>query len=241
MEPFSRGRYDVRAAQDAKDLTLAQNLRYRAFYTARGRARADGRDTDDYDAAATHVIVLDRATGGSVACFRYRLWDAQDLAQSYSAQWYDLAPLARIGGPLIEIGRLCLDPDQTSPDPMRLCMAAIARVVLGQGVSAMFGCASLNGADPAAHGPILGQLAGHIGPADRLPGQKAPQTVPFPETPGAPPPMPPLLQSYLALGGWVSDHAVIDSHFDTLHVLTVVEIAKIPPARVRALKLLAAD
>ncbi len=49
-------------------------------------------------------------------------------------------------------------------------------------------------------------------------------------------PMPPLLRTYLAMGGWVSDHAVIDRALHTLHVLTVVEIAKIPPARAKALR-----
>jgi len=50
-----------------------------------------------------------------------------------------------------------------------------------------------------------------------------------------------LLRSYLAMGGWVSDHAVIDAQMDTLHVLTAVEIATIPPARARILRMIAAD
>jgi hypothetical protein len=40
------------------------------------------------------------------------------------------------------------------------------------------------------------------------------------------------------LGGWVSDHAVIDPDLDTLHVFTAVEVARIPPARARALRAL---
>ena len=46
--------------------------------------------------------------------------------------------------------------------------------------------------------------------------------------------MPPLLRSYLAMGGWVSDHAVVDRDLDTLHVFTGLEIGAIPPARARA-------
>ncbi len=53
--------------------------------------------------------------------------------------------------------------------------------------------------------------------------------------------LPPLLRTYLGMGGWVSDHAVIDRDLDTLHVFTAVEIAKIPPARARALRAIAAD
>ena len=51
--------------------------------------------------------------------------------------------------------------------------------------------------------------------------------------------MPPLLRSYLAMGAWVSDHAVIDRDLNTLHVFTGVEIAAIPPARARLLRALA--
>ena len=38
--------------------------------------------------------------------------------------------------------------------------------------------------------------------------------------------MPPLLRSYLALGGWVSDHAVVDPGLQTMHVFTGVEIGR---------------
>ena len=52
--------------------------------------------------------------------------------------------------------------------------------------------------------------------------------------------MPPLLRSYLAMGGWVSDHAVVDRDMNTLHVFTGLEVRAIPPARARALRLVAA-
>ena len=48
--------------------------------------------------------------------------------------------------------------------------------------------------------------------------------------------MPPLLRSYLAMGGWVSDHAVVDPAMQTMHVFTGVEVAAIPPSRKRLLR-----
>ena len=48
--------------------------------------------------------------------------------------------------------------------------------------------------------------------------------------------MPPLLRTYLLMGGWVSDHAVVDSQMNTLHVFTGLEIAAIPPTRKRLLR-----
>ena len=51
--------------------------------------------------------------------------------------------------------------------------------------------------------------------------------------------MPPLLRTYLTMGGWVSDHAVVDAKMNTLHVFTGVEIAAIPPVRKRLLRAIA--
>ena len=51
--------------------------------------------------------------------------------------------------------------------------------------------------------------------------------------------MPPLLRTYLSMGGWVSDHAVVDRQMNTLHVFTGVEISAIPPARKRLLRAVA--
>ncbi len=48
--------------------------------------------------------------------------------------------------------------------------------------------------------------------------------------------LPPLLRTYLLMGGWVSDHAVVDDQLGTLHVFTGLEIAAIPPARQRLLR-----
>jgi len=48
--------------------------------------------------------------------------------------------------------------------------------------------------------------------------------------------MPPLLRSYLVMGGWVSDHAVIDNDLNTLHVFTGVEVKRVPRKRVSLLR-----
>jgi len=84
----------------------------------------------------------------------------------------------------------------------------------------------------------------HLAPRRWLPRVKAPAVFRFarrllpprPDLAAAMRAMPPLLRSYLAMGGWVSDHAVIDRDLGTLHVFTGLEIGRIPPARLRALR-----
>ena len=48
--------------------------------------------------------------------------------------------------------------------------------------------------------------------------------------------MPPLLRTYLIMGGWVSDHAVLDRELNTMHVFTGLEIDAVPAARARLLR-----
>ena len=73
-----------------------------------------------------------------------------------------------------------------------------------------------------------------------MPGIKAPEVVslsgPRPDLRRASELMPPLLRTYLLMGGWVSDHAVVDRAMNTLHVFTGLEIAAIPEARKRLLR-----
>ena len=76
------------------------------------------------------------------------------------------------------------------------------------------------------------------------PRRRAPETIDLPprhaDTRAAMRGLPPLLRSYLALGAWVSDHAVIDRDLNTLHVLVALDVARIPAARARSLHALAA-
>jgi L-ornithine Nalpha-acyltransferase len=83
----------------------------------------------------------------------------------------------------------------------------------------------------------------HLAPGRWRPRVKAPDVFRFarrlrrkPDARRAMLTMPPLLRSYLAMGGWVSDHAVVDRDLNTLHVFTGLEIRAIPEARARRLR-----
>ena len=90
-------------------------------------------------------------------------------------------------------------------------------------------------------------ISGNVGPDIWRPGEKAAQVIRFGTGPEmracdmarALETLPPLLRTYLAMGGWVSDHAVVDRDMGTLHVFTGLEISAIPAARARALRQIA--
>ena len=235
MRPLTRGRYTARLIQGDDDLTEAQALRHLAFKPGAGA----GRDHDDYDALCRHLLVSE-AGGSLVACCRLQDFaEAVDLSTSYSAQFYDLTRLSTFAGRRIELGRFCLHPAWTDPDILRLTWGALTSVVDAHRVTLLFGCSSFAGADPAVHLSALAALRPYIAPDACAPGPRAPERVALPQGGGALSGVPPLLRSYLAMGGWVSDHAVIDHEMDTLHVFTALPTATVPPARARALRAIA--
>jgi putative hemolysin len=238
------GRYRSRVAETPGDLRAAQALRHLCF---RGRPGLDG---DAFDARCTHVLVEDRA-GRLVCCYRLLpLGTGAEIGGSYSAQFYGLERLERFDAPMAELGRFCIHPEARDPDILRAAWAAMTAWVDARGVAFLFGCASFGGVEAGAHVLAFDMLAeSHLAPPRWRPRVKTAEVVRFAERvpgPGRPAAdrrealrrTPPLLKTYLAMGGWVSDHAVVDRDLGTLHVFTGVEIAAVPPARARALRAL---
>lgn len=246
-------RYRTRLAETEGDLVRCQRLRYLAFIEARGLAGPSGsgaRDEDEFDAHCRHVMVEDARTGQLVCCFRMMPFDSgAEIARSYSAKWYDLDRLRSYPGRLVEMGRFCVHPAHKDPAILRTAWNAMTRHVDDQGVGLLFGCSSFYGVDAEAYMDAFALLKErHLAPKRWLPRVKAPKVFRFASILRLRAPdmsvnvsaalrrMPPLLRSYLMMGGWVSDHAVIDEKLNTLHVFTGIEIARVPERRARLLR-----
>ncbi len=250
MTPIlARSRCCARLAQGPADLAAAQALRHLCFVQNAGLpARPGGIDTDAFDSRCLHLLVED-ADGQLVATFRLLLLSGgAQIGSSYSAQFYDLGALSAFPAPLAEIGRFCIRPGVRDADVLRVAWGALTRLVDDRGVQMLFGCSSFPGTDPAPYADAFALLgAAHLAPDPWRPQFRAPRVYPFAQALAgrvadprrAALAMPPLLRSYLAMGGWVSDHAVVDADLGTLHVFTGVEIARIPEARARALRAVA--
>ncbi|MDA8746780.1 GNAT family N-acetyltransferase [Litoreibacter sp.] len=241
---LEKGRYVARIAEGAADLQAVQSLRCQVF---RGACAGDGTsDEDRFDTSSTHVLVEEVGIGRLVCCFRMLTFDSGALANTgYSAQFYDLSTLADYAGPLVEIGRFCVAPGEHDGDILRVAWGAVTAHVDALGVTMLFGCSSFDGTSEVPHLDTLALLKDKfLAPQRWMPKVKARSVFPYaqaligrtPDRRLAVKGMPPLLRTYLAMGGWVSDHAVIDLDLGTLHVFTGVEIASIPPARARALR-----
>ncbi|PZX17551.1 putative hemolysin [Palleronia aestuarii] len=222
------------------DADLAQ-----AFALRRAAFRADRGGPDRFDAVSRHLIIEDPASGVPLGTCRLRpIADGSTLQETYCAEYYDLDPLLGRRGAVIEVGRLCVAPSGAAADILRVVWAALARIVERERAGLLIGCASFAGTDPDRHRAAFDLLGRHhLGP-DEIRPQGSARSIRFAtDAPVAArqglAALPPLLRSYLAMGGWVGGHAVIDDAMDTIHVFTALDVAAIPKTRRRALLSLA--
>lgn len=98
----------------AAALQEAQALRFKVFsaeFKAKLKGAEHGLDMDDYDIHCRHIGVRDLATGQLVATTR--LLDhqaASSLGRFYSEEEFSLHGLLQLQGPILELGRTCVDP-----------------------------------------------------------------------------------------------------------------------------------
>lgn len=238
---LTKGRYRARIAEIPQDVEAAQALRGLAFHTS-------GPDRDEFDGLCTHLLVEHRRSGTLVCCFRMLpLNDGSEIARSYSAQYYELSALESFEGKMVEMGRFCIHPDWHDPDILRVAWGAMTAYVDENDVQMLFGCSSFAGTETSAYLDAFAMLkARHLAPKHWWPRVKAPHVFRYaarlrrkPDAKKAMVKMPPLLRTYLMMGGWVSDHAVVDPQLNTLHVFTGLEIQAIPPSRKRLLRAIA--
>lgn len=247
-KPLVRGGYRARFAETRADLKATQRLRHICFVEAAGRPSAkDGLDRDQFDAVCDHMLIEDTA-GRLVCCCRVQVFDdLTSLQYGYTAEYYGLDGLKDFdfsegaGGSFLELGRFCVAHETTNADVLRLAWGMLARIVDLRGVAMIFGCSSFIGCDPKVYSDAFALLASRY-ISGRITA-KADETINLSDAAGevtdpakALAQVPTLLRSYLTMGGWVSDHAVVDRKMNTLHVFTGLEVASIPEARARALR-----
>jgi len=235
------GPLQARLANSADDLDAVQALRYRIFYERMGaRPLPDmarlRRDSDPFDTICDHLMVLDHARGAGadavVGTYRLIRREAARLCgRFYSAAEYDISRLVTYPGPVLELGRSCVDPAYRARSVMPLLWSGIAAYVFYYEIALMFGCASLPGTDPDQLAMPLSYLYHHHLAPPELRTRALPERYVDMRRidPGSIDPertlsvLPPLIKGYLRVGGFVGDGAVIDHQFNTTDVCVVVK------------------
>jgi putative hemolysin len=245
ISEVSHAHLEVRLAKSASEVEAAQALRYKVFYEEMGahptpQMRRLKRDFDEIDERSDHLVVHDPQregpTGSIVGTYRLIRGDRiKRLEEFYSSSEYDLSPIAKFPGRVLELGRSCVAPDYRCRSVMQLLWRGISEYVSAKGIGLMFGCGSLPGANIDRHADALTYLhANHLAPehlrirarADRY----EPMTLRDPwqlDLKAALAGLPPLIKGYLRLGGVVGDGAVLDREFNTTDICIIVETSRI--------------
>lgn len=241
MKTLHTSRYRACLARTGQDVASAQSLRGAVF-------RSADRDADPFDARCSHLLIEALPTRSLVATLRYQLLPAATgIAQTYSAQFYDLGPLGRWPGAMLELGRFCVVPGLNDPEILRLTWAFLTQVVDHHPIDLLFGCTSFAKAGEPVAADVYASMAQHLGPACWRPEAVAPEHFSISARGGSNAGQgparsisfqSPLLQGYLGLGGWISDDAVIDRDLGTMLVFTALEVDRIPRSRQRLLRAL---
>ena len=236
MEIVKVGHYRARFASSQKDIFAAQTLRYQCF----NLSNKFELDVDDFDTVCQHVLIENLETEKLICCYRILKFDnGENISSSYSSKFYDLKALESYTEPMIEIGRFCIDSEVNDPSVVLTAWAALAQIVDQNQTELLFGCSSFEGIKKEKYLDSFALLRDrYMAPDHWRPKIKAAQVFYYSkdliykvDKKKALLNMPPLLKTYLSMGAWVSDHAVVDLNMKTLHLFTGMEISKIPKSR----------
>ena len=236
MEIVRVDRYRARFASSQREVLAAQALRYQCF-NLQNKVELD---VDDFDTICQHVLIENLETNKLICCYRILNFEnGKDISNSYSAQFYDLKSIEGYSKPMIEVGRFCIDPEVNDPSVVLTAWAALAQIVAQSQTELLFGCSSFEGIDKGKYVDSFALLRDrYIAPVHWRPRIKSAKVFCYSkdlnckvDKKKALLNMPPLLKTYLSMGAWVSDHAVVDLNMKTLHLFTGMEISKIPQSR----------
>ena len=240
----------LQLANTEAELRAAQRLRYKVFVAELG---ADGPmvdhdqqlESDRYDSHFDHLLLSDRNRPADDQVIGvYRLLRGNQAAKAgrfYSEDEYDLAPLRNGGRQLLELGRACLHADYRRGTAMLELWKGLADYVEKHNIDVLFGIASFHGTDATSIAEPLAFLHHrHLAPPElrvraRSEGFQAMDLMQEDEIDrrAALLATPPLIKSYLRLGGFVGEGAFIDRAFNTTDVCLVLDTKQLNASQVR--------
>lgn len=234
----------VRRAETEAEIVAAQKLRFAVFSRVRdaafsAEAQETQRDIDEYEPYCDHLIVIDPARSkesneGIIGTYRMMARSRRPEDPGfYTDGLFDLSCFDHIDGEVVELGRVCIDPDYKSRAVMQLLWKGLAGYVLDNDVRILFGCAGVDGIDPGQHQQFLSYLHHkYLAPKEIRPVATGPNKLDFELLPAdqidekeAVSEIPSIIRGYSRMGGYIGEGAVINRRFNTTMVCIVVEIA----------------
>ncbi|HAJ90257.1 MAG TPA: hemolysin-like protein [Rhodospirillaceae bacterium] len=235
----------LRLAETPEEIIAAQRLRYKIFYEEFDifppeQVAAEQRDFDEYDEYADHLIVVDESISdpNDKIVGTYRLFRRDAMPTDlpfYSTQEFDIEPLIKNGGKLLELGRSCVLPEYRTKYVMQRLWQGIAEYLSVHQIDLMFGCASFQERDPHNIIDQLAYLHHYHSPPDDLCVKARPDCTidldfkskeeldarrVFSDLPA-------LIKGYLRLGAYIGHGAYADKSLHCIDVCIVLPTHKV--------------
>ena len=236
VEEGVRRRFAIELARGAVGVVEAMRLRFRVFKCAeRGEIDASGLDYDRFDPFCDHLLVRDRASGRLAGTYRMLGSEAAQRAGGFYAESeFDLAPIKRLRGRILELGRACVDPDYRSGAVISALWGGIFSYIAAGDYDYLIGCGSVPlRPDPRSAAAVCRLLTRtHLSPPNLRVRPHRPFCPPVfePLTLGdqlTPPTVPPLIKGYLRLGAWVCGAPAWDPDFNVADLLVPLPVARL--------------
>lgn len=224
--------FTVKTIETRRELVQALMLRYEVFHKEYiGKKFPIGIDTDRYDSKGDLLVIVDNKSKKIVGT--YRLIPSFLGGTFYSSSEFDLGDFLAIPGIKLELSRACIHKNFRQGIVMSLLWRGISEYMQAIGAKYLFGCSSVKTTDRTkiaavcqaleAQGAI--QQGFNIRPREnyRIPnfdelsqlktdGQNVDSLIP------------PLLSSYLRAGAKIAAEPALDSLFNCIDFLTILDI-----------------
>jgi putative hemolysin len=147
------GKYAVGYAVSPAAIEQVLRLRYLVFNVELGEGLADaalsGLDEDLFDSQMTHLVLLKAENYEVVGTYRLQAAPyALTRGGLYSAQEYDMAPLAPYLNETLELGRACLAKEHRAMDALLTLWTGLGHFMNLHGLYYLMGCCSITTTDP---------------------------------------------------------------------------------------------
>jgi len=193
-----------------------------------------GLDRDEFDEQMTHLVLMDRETGGIVGTYRMQSVKRALKGEGiYSAQEYDLASLEPFFDEAIECGRACVAPGHRSLPAMLAMWLGIGAYMNLYGLHYLFGCCSLTSQDPLDGWRAMKTIRenDYLHRSVFVPVREdyrcGPPSLEFDPETDASIPLPKLFRTYMRLGMKVISGPALDRSFGTVDFLVLMDGRKV--------------
>ncbi|MFH1360249.1 MAG: GNAT family N-acyltransferase [Candidatus Omnitrophota bacterium] len=245
MQNLSNLKIKIRCSPE--ELSEAQKLRFQVFNLEMNSglksSYATGLDQDAFDEDCEHVIIEDTKHHIVIGTYRMLLDQvARKRKGFYSEKEFDLSPLLRLEGGLLEAGRSCIHKDYRRKSILSFLWQGIAQYAIEHHVRYIFGCASIFTVDPRKVNQTFCMLKKKryfadldVHPKDKEHGISINEDLPCEHPEEIFNELPPLFKGYLNLGLKVCGTPAIDREFQTTDFFVILDIKHMNPSYKRRL------